>query len=405
MSHSIFNEKLYQFPHRIIPIIDPKQMTSDFSISKPVTCGATSDHLIATDECGEFANISIQGHMIQSYWTKSTMKSFDDIDTTKLLQIFKHTFKSFKFQRSRTPCLGINIYNGNPDGQCYVDYPYRCGKEATLHQYYRKCWDVSLLPFLNSCLHILVTEAVQTSEYIDALYKRLLDLATGNYFDPQVRSLSIYRSYGGLELVTLGTSDIPGYANMEHDDPKDMNPDLQAPCLSILNDSSFEYVHDDERKRLMYSKLVVEHVCVGMPTTCGYYLHMSKWNEDILPNKKRKLQTLESEEDELVAIFLMQGLGCGVRLRHSMYHQFHGYAFRHNTCVPYVIKDGYVHFKDTPFNLIAWGDSDQTSKQRRERGIELGIITRDQRLTQRRITEWFAVPGRENHPNRNMFGV
>ena len=63
---------------------------------------------------------------------------------------------------------------------------------------------------------------MQTSEFIDGLYEQLLDLATGIYFDPQVRSMRMYRSYGGLELVTLGTKDIPRYANMEHDDPKDI---------------------------------------------------------------------------------------------------------------------------------------------------------------------------------------
>ena len=205
-------------------------------------------------------------------------------------------------------------------------------------------------------------------------------MASGLYFDPQVCSMRCYRSFGGLELVTLGTKDIPGYANWEHDDPKDINPELQQPCLTMLNNNLFVIKGDDEEKRLRYAKMVVQHVGVGMPTTCGYFLHMSQWCKVTAQTKKRKRElnevsddvNLKCFEDELVAFFLMQGLGCGVRLRSHMYHQFHGYAFQHNTCVPYVLKDGYVHFRNTPYNLIAWGDSDE--KQRKGRKEQLSLV-------------------------------
>ena len=109
---SSFNKLLSQFPFRIVPIIDPHRLNSDFSVSRPLLLESTSTELISTQESGEFANLSIPNHMIQSFWFKSTMHSFDLIDSSKLLAIMNYSFGRFKFQRSRTPCLGINIYNG-----------------------------------------------------------------------------------------------------------------------------------------------------------------------------------------------------------------------------------------------------------------------------------------------------
>ena len=69
----------------------------------------------------------------------------------------------------------------------------------------------------------------------------------------------------------------------------------------------------------------------------------------------------------------MNGLGCAVRLRFGYYHQFHAYAFKHNTCVPYILKDGKVIFKNAPYNSITWGDSDQETKSKKTLAIEMGI--------------------------------
>ena len=107
-----FNKILMRYPYQLFPIIDPHRIPTDFSISQSVYTEATVSELKVTHETGEFANISVQNHMIQSYWHKSFMSSFDIISSGNLQSIMRHTFGTFKFARSRTPCLGINIYNG-----------------------------------------------------------------------------------------------------------------------------------------------------------------------------------------------------------------------------------------------------------------------------------------------------
>ena len=44
-----------------------------------------------------------------------------------------------------------------------------------------------------------------------------------------------------------------------------------------------------ERNRLEYAKMVVDNVRVGMPTTCGYKHHMTKWTNDVLNKTKKRM--------------------------------------------------------------------------------------------------------------------
>ena len=99
----------------------------------------------------------------------------------------------------------------------------------------------------------------------------------------------------------------------------------------------------------------------------------------------------------------MSGLGCCIRIRHKHYHQFHGYAFDHNTAVPYVLMNGLVTFDATHVNMIAWGEGNEETKTRRNVAIDIGIITPDQYLTQQRIDTFFAA--NPNHHLRHVFGL
>ena len=73
ISHSSFNKILSSYPFRMIPIIDPHRLNSNFSVSKPLLSDYTSINFVSTEEYGEFANIFIENHMIQSFWLKSSM--------------------------------------------------------------------------------------------------------------------------------------------------------------------------------------------------------------------------------------------------------------------------------------------------------------------------------------------
>ena len=106
---------------------------------------------------------------------------------------------------------------------------------------------------------------------------------------------------------------------------------------------------EHEIERYGYSLNCIENIGLGMSTTCAYYLHKDDVDDD---------------ENEFVQYFIESGLGCAVRLRSKYYSHFHGYAFNHQTSVPIVIKNGYVLFKNTGFNMIAWGPAKVLTQRR-----------------------------------------
>ena len=180
-------------------------------------------------------------------------------------------------------------------------------------------------------------------------------------------------------MITAGHNLIPGFCNMNHTDLKDQRKDMKDACLSRIN---FENIDATKLPWYMknnydYALRVLRFIGLGMPTTCGYYLHME--NDETC------------DEHMFNGYFIESGLGCAIRLRSGYYSHFHGYAFDHLTSVPFVIHCDQVCFKDTGFNMMAWGPSSVITRRRRQRALELNIITPAQRLTQRTITDYFTL--------------
>ena len=415
MSHESFNKLLLKHVTRIVPTIDPRYTPhANFSVSRSTTNDQSYPHMCSSSEIGEFCEMSSADQVVLSYWKKDKMECFKNIDSGKFVTLANFSFPNFHFGRSCSPGFGLNIYNGHPNGQCIRSHVYMHAKDALDHQYYRQEWKVSFLPFINSCLKILVTEAVQTAHYIDPLNKRLLDIATLIYFDKKVRSNRDYRVYGGLELLTLGTPKVSSFCNCNHTDGEDINPNLKNPCLKQLRKPTIKLKGSHEKKRRRYAETLVNDMGIGVPTTCGYYLHVGPWtNPDTFkPKKKRKLDALyEScnlhylDDDCYISCFMMSGLGCAVRIRSHYYHHFHAYAFLHHTCVPYVLSQGMIYISNVPFNMIAWGDSDEDTRNKKAQAIHMGIQEPNQNYSQPRIERWFGVPGREIHPMRDFFDI
>ena len=62
-----------------------------------------------------------------------------------------------------------------------------------------------------------------------------------------------------------------------------------------------------------------------------------------------------------------------------------------------------VYYRDTGVNALAWGNGGSEGRaQRRQTALRLNIITENQRLTQRRITDWLNRQG-PDHPDRQIF--
>ena len=79
--------------------------------------------------------------------------------------------------------------------------------------------------------------------------------------------------------------------------------------------------------------------------------------------------------------------------------------FEHHTAIQITMKDDIVYFGGTDLNIFAWGDGDETTKQRKARAIQMGIQTPTQNYSQPRVTRYFNLPENVNHPMRNFFGI
>ena len=80
------------------------------------TTNVHRDEVEITDEKGEFCDIADDTKIIMSYWTKHNMAFIDDMNVTTFISLLNHTYGSFHFNRKKTDCLGMNVY----DGQCIV---------------------------------------------------------------------------------------------------------------------------------------------------------------------------------------------------------------------------------------------------------------------------------------------
>ena len=248
-----------------------------------------------------------------------------------------------------------------------MDTPHRCQTDALDHQYYSKDWDPTLLPLVTKHRNQLIDCATRITYFVDPMHRRLLDLATGAFDRGETNRE--YRGYARISIMTLD------FANTNHADDDNKNKFLATVCDLRMKRSCVVTPTQHERNRLIYAQKQVQHFGLGMPTTCGYYLYVDS--------------NSMFSADNFFQYFVMSGLGCAIKLHSNYYHHFHAYVFDHQTSVPLVIKDGCVFFKDTGIGMFVWGPGDLQSVTRWNTAIQIGLITMNQYLTQRRITDFF----------------
>ncbi len=397
-----FNELIQHFPTFQIPVIDPlSSKTKDVAIVKSIS-STTQHYPVVTYEKGEFSSINDSNVVVLSYWKKDEMKVCSRIDMAEYIRAFRYTYSVFHASRDRTHGDGLNVYDGRVGGQGWGNTVHRCGRDCLQHEFYSKDWESSMMPFVSKMRNVMVHETTVVTKWIDYLALRLLDIGTSSF--DLLNDLG-HRGHATMSLSTMGTPKICAFCNWRHSDLNDRSEELTEATKKrltyepMLNDPGYkdrkreQPKGDHEVQRFNYSMRFINSVGIGMPTTCGYYLH----KEDGV-----------NDDDEFVQYFIESGLGCAVRLNSFYYSHFYGYAFDHQTSVPLVIRKGLVKFENTGMNMIAWGPARVITQRRVATGRRLGIIRQDQdgrSLTQQRITEFFGRPENIHHPERFLFRV
>ena len=277
------------------------------------------------------------------------------------------------------------IFKGQPNGSCYVTTPYRYKNDALDYNYYSQTWNYTGMPLLSKYVNILTTEALQQAGYIDPLHKHLLDIGTLQYYVPEMPTNKLQRGYSRISILTLD------FANGSHTDCGDYHDVTTNTCSNIIEKYASCGLNSESNKkkaRLQYARTMINTVGIGVPTTCGHCIYI---------DEKSKFA-----EDDVMAYFCCNDLGISMQLQSNMYHHFHAYGFSHQTSVPIVVKDKKVYYANTGVHTLAWGNGGAAGRQRRQVGIQLGIIRNDERLTQTRIINWLTQQTR-NHPNRQLF--
>ena len=195
----------------------------------------------------------------------------------------------------------------------------------------------------------------------------------------------LQRGYSRISILTLD------FANGSHLDCGDYHDVTTNTCSNIIEKYASCGLNSESNKkkaRLQYARTMINTVGIGVPTTCGHCIYI---------DEKSKFG-----EDDVMAYFCCNDLGISMQLQSNMYHHFHAYGFSHQTSVPIVVKDKKVYYANTGVHTLAWGNGGAAGRQRRQVGIQLGIIRNDERLTQTRIINWLTQQTR-NHPNRQLF--
>ena len=131
-----------------------------------------------------------------------------------------------------------------------------------------------------------------------------------------------------MSILTYGnsTSKTDGFSNEIHIDPLDTLPrNFGDMAKQILDEfAGFDDVNVD--KEISYLRKLMG-VCGGIaaPSTCGYSI------VDLCSDEERHC--------EMVADFVMPGLGISVRMCSKVYHYFYGSAFSHCTAMSLTCQD------------------------------------------------------------------
>jgi len=308
--------------------------------------------------------------------------------------LIQKTYGNFGFQRTKSPCFGLNTYTGKKAASYVRATPKMSKESTTLSEYYRDSFDPTFLPviyklmnklsdqaqtfqaavdpvydsFLSACfsrndLSILIRPKIFQDLHQDSFSKRGIDSSSRKYKDSRDESIRIYspdltidkpkkyfrhRRFAGLSIMTNGNTKTIGFSNTGHTDNDFIDRHTLESSIEVLNEFKDE-IHGSTNK---HGHHAFQHLQgrflkknnFSTYTTCGYKVLL---NGD-----------MRNHNNHLRAFFLYNSLGIAIGIPHkqSCYHTFDATSCMHQTTIPIIEDEQSIIFQNGDISIFAWGN-------------------------------------------------
>lgn len=292
----------------------------------------SSDGIISytgTSECMPHNN---NGLML-SVWFRSSSLHKHDV-TVKDISLIRKAYGNVGFgSRSRSSCIGTNIYIGRRDKNTRTKAsPIDGPLTHYTNQYFRNTYNSLYVPYVEALTNTLSSLAIMHQRFVDRIMFNVLPNGKERTFLKSCR----------VKIITMGqNSKSIGFANELHVDR----------CDSMSKEVSKRILHNVNQARKS-NKNEVKRICN----------YLSTWSERLFFTKATTCayQMLEDESDafpvEYIQYFILRGLGCCVRFGSHTCHMFYAAHFSHCTAVCVMIKDSTIYLSHNGiYNVFAWG--------------------------------------------------
>ena len=306
--------------------------------------------------------------------------TFEITDIAMLKKIISRTYGNFGVTRSKSKCVGVNVYVGKKNADFVRPTPKMSQSATHKSEYYREHFDPTLHPVLYKVVNELPSQALDFQKAVDPVYDKFLleSLYVNEEVDVSNEKRKVcQRRFAGLSIITCGNLEIIGFANIGH------------------VDNDYITFHANDKLLYVLRKILVEHETNANGNMMDVLLHLrNKYN-----TKKRfstyttcgyKVFINQSKGDSskrLSAYFIYNSLSVVVEIPHdhSCYHTFDASYHNHQTSVPFVETDTHIYFNDDSTFIFAWGNGKSARRQWME---ERGFVCHG-RATNALITDFF----------------
>ena len=235
--------------------------------------------------CNDDKYSCLSDGLLIGLWKKCNTFSINDWCVLK--DLLKQTFGEFGFKRSKSNCLGMNLYFGKKTAAYVRPTPKMSQLSSLESEYYREEFDPTFYPLIYKMVNQLTDQAEHFQKCCDPIYDRFLfdSLSRENpeihqfpkqdgYNRNETKKYMQNRRFCALSIMTCGNSTISGFANEPHKDNDFITTSCYSSCHQTLKELHCEVTaSQNEQLQKAFShieKRYKKNKKFSTYTTCGY---------------------------------------------------------------------------------------------------------------------------------------
>ena len=334
----------------------------------------------------QYEHCDIESGLVLSHWYH-----LDNVNRCKNLDfqtcsLIDHTYGEGFGSRIKTSSKGTNLYLGMKNAARAHPNTRMPDEDVMYSQMWRNHFNPTYEPICQKIVRQLTDQAAKVMILSDHTYDRLLhkvfEIAYGSECEINLslhgkkrkhnsnpcsigNFFNTHRRLCNYSILTNGSKSSKCYSfiNETHvDDGDKLNAEESNAFCALVHQINEEASSYPKAKKQLkyYQKMQNTFSSLPVPTTCGY---------KIICNNESDV----SEEEEIISLFALVGLGISVRIRSNLYHHFYGSTFSHCTPATLKVKDGHVFLYGDDFKVFAWGAGSKTrpgTRTRRTRRLQ-----------------------------------